>query len=506
MMEGYKLKDGSGKVNHLLFMDDLKLFGKDEAQIESLVDTVQVVSSDIGMEFGIKKCGVLFLRRGVVAKSEGIGLPNGEIMKSAGVDSYKYLGILEMNDIMSKQMKEKVRLEYVRRVRAVLRSKLNGRNKIMGINTWAIALLRYGGGILEWRKEELRSLDRKMRKLMTIHGALHPKSDTDRLYLSQKRGGRGLLGCEKCVRAEENSLGWYIKMSIEPLLIAVGKANVIESEGCIEKTKYKNEEMKETEDQWKKKKMYGQYYRDMSECADLKKTWQWLQKCDLKPETEALICAAQEQALRTKRTNYIKCKIDKTIESLLCRLCKEKGESVYHIVSECKVLAQREYKRRHDKIAQFVHWELCGKFRGERASNWYEHRPEGVIENDEVKILWDFMIQCDRMVEYRKPDIVVVEKKERRCLVIDVAVPGDIRIEEKENEKVEKYQELKQEIIKFWEMKKVDVIPIVVGALGAVSRRIRDWISRTGLKVRVEHLQKTALLGTARILRRHLSL
>ena len=142
----------------------------------------------------------------------------------------------------------------------------------------------------------------------------------------------------------------------------------------------------------------------------------------------------------------------------------------------------------------------------ERARNCYEHRPEGVIENDEVKILWDLMIQCDRMVEYQKPDIVVIEKKERRCLVIDVAVPGDSRIEDKENEKVEKYQELKQEIIKLWEMKEVDVIPIVVAALGAVSMRIRDWISRTGLKVRVEHLQKTALLGTARILRRHLSL
>lgn len=55
----------------------------------------------------------------------------------------------------------------------------------------------------------------------------------------------------------------------------------------------------------------------MSECADLKKTWQWLQKCDLKPETEALICAAQEQALRTIRTNYIKCKIDKTIVTIM---------------------------------------------------------------------------------------------------------------------------------------------------------------------------------------------
>ena len=104
-----------------------------------------------------------------------------------------------------------------------------------------------------------------------------------------------------------------------------------------------------------------------------------------------------------------------------------------------------------------------------------------------------------------KPDIDVVEK-ERWCLVIDVAVPGDTRVVEKENEKVEKYQELKQEIIKLWQMKKVDAIPVVVRALGAVTGRISNWISRAELEIRVEHLQKTAILGMARILRRHLSL
>ena len=163
-MEGYKLKDGRGKVNHLLFMDDLKLFDKDEAQIESLIDTVQVVSSDIGMEFGIKKCGLLFLRRGVVAKSEGIGLPNGEIMKSFEDDGYKYLGILEMNDIMSKQMKEKVRLEYVRRVRAVLRSKLNGRNKIRGkYMGYCFAEVWWGNiGMEEGRTKEFGLEDEKV--------------------------------------------------------------------------------------------------------------------------------------------------------------------------------------------------------------------------------------------------------------------------------------------------------------------------------------------------------
>ena len=79
--------------------------------------------------------------------------------------------------------------------------------------------------------------------------------------------------------------------------------------------------------------MYGQFYRDMADITDFRKTWVWLVKCDLKCETEALIFAAQEQALRT---NYVKNKIDRTAgtaDSPLCRFCKKKGESVSHITS-----------------------------------------------------------------------------------------------------------------------------------------------------------------------------
>ena len=61
---GYSLKDKKTTINHLLFMDDLKLYGKSENQIESLVNTVYMFSEDIGMEFGVKKCGVLVLKRG----------------------------------------------------------------------------------------------------------------------------------------------------------------------------------------------------------------------------------------------------------------------------------------------------------------------------------------------------------------------------------------------------------------------------------------------------------
>ena len=105
--------------------------------------------------------------------------------------------------------------------------------------------------------------------------------------------------------------------------------------------------------------MYGQFVREMPGEVDKELSWQWTTRGDLKVQTEATIFAAQEQALRT---NYVKNKIDKTSESPLCRMCGERGETVQHIVCECSKLAQREYKRRHDNIAKFIHWMLCEKY------------------------------------------------------------------------------------------------------------------------------------------------
>ena len=62
-------------------MDDLKLHGKDEAQIDSLVKSVYTFSTDIGMEFGLTKCGVIIRKRGKVVKLDGIAIPTGEVMK-----------------------------------------------------------------------------------------------------------------------------------------------------------------------------------------------------------------------------------------------------------------------------------------------------------------------------------------------------------------------------------------------------------------------------------------
>ena len=87
----------------------------------------------------------------------------------------------------------------------------------------------------------------------------------------------------------------------------------------------------------------------------------------------------------------------------------------------------------------------------------------------------------------------------------DVAIPGDARVRDKELVKIEKYQLLREEIRKLWKLKKVTVVPVVIGALGAVSDKFDKHIEKLGTTIRLEVIQKTALLGTARLLTNVLS-
>ena len=182
------------------------------------------IGEDIGMEFGVKKCAVVILKKGKLVKFDGIHLPNQEIMKEVDDNGYTYLGILGFDEINEHEMKNKVAADYERRLRLILKSKLNGKNKIQAINTWAVALLRYGAGIINWKVDELKKMDRTTRKTLRMYGALHPKSDINRLYLKRKHGGRGLISIETCIRSEENNLGLYVRESNEMLLKGVKKS------------------------------------------------------------------------------------------------------------------------------------------------------------------------------------------------------------------------------------------------------------------------------------------
>ena len=128
-----------------------------------------------------------------------------------------------------------------------------------------------------------------------------------------------------------------------------------------------------------------------------------------------------------------------------------------------------------------------------------------MMENKDYKIYWDFMIQCDWLIETINPDIVLIEKRKKGIKIIDVAIPGDKRVKEKKIEKLDKCHLLRDEVRKLWKMDKMIVLPIVIGALGAVSQRFAGHIQKMEGNIKLGIIQKTALLGTARLLRKVLS-
>ena len=156
------------------------------------------------------------------------------------------MDILQADQIRYTEIKEKVKAEYLRRARKVLETKLNGGNIIKGINTWAVSLLRYSAAFIDWNCTELIQLDRRNRKLMPMHNALHPKSYVDRLYIPKKEGGRELQGVEEAVKSTNLRLENYVKESGERLLSAARSVDIdlIEPirETSIEAKKQKKEE------------------------------------------------------------------------------------------------------------------------------------------------------------------------------------------------------------------------------------------------------------------------
>ena len=307
-------------------------------------------------------------------------------------------------------MKRKVKEVYQKRVKLLMKTHLNGKNLFQALNTWAISVIRYSAALLDWTKEETKELHRWTRKRLIAGRALHLKSNVMRIYIKRMYRGRGLISVEECCAAELRSMDFYLVNSEEELLKVVARLEKLEKDKIEGKKDYNNRKEQEKMDQLRSMKLHCQFGRDTDDKKS-GKSWHCLRNGDLKRETESLLPAAQEQALNTNSVR----KIYHENVSNKCRLCETLMENVLHIVNGCSMLAQKEYKRRYDKVCLNIHWVLCKKFVVKVCERWYEHKVECVIENDIVKILWDVCIQVDRQIKYRRPDIVVMKKNTKKC-------------------------------------------------------------------------------------------
>ena len=140
---GYQL-DEQTKINHLFYVDDLKLYGTSDNQLTGLINTVKNVSDDIKMEFGLYRCAKESFKRDKKVSAEGILLNDNLVIQDLDqAQTYKYLGMEEGEGVQHHKMKVKIRKEYKRRIKLVFKSELNARNKIAAINTLAAPVILY---------------------------------------------------------------------------------------------------------------------------------------------------------------------------------------------------------------------------------------------------------------------------------------------------------------------------------------------------------------------------
>ena len=106
---------------------------------------------------------------------------------------------------------------------------------------------------------------------------------------------------------------------------------------------------------WVQKAIHGQFFRETVTYTDNKWQWVWLKPSKFSPEVEGCILAAQEQTITT---NVMSNKIFKLPVSSLCRLCHSADKTIDHLVSSCSYIAQSQYKKRHDLVVSYIHWNL----------------------------------------------------------------------------------------------------------------------------------------------------
>ena len=273
-----------------MYMDDIKLFANNEKQLETLIHSVRIYSEEIGMEFGKEICAMLVMKSGKRHLTDGMELLNQDKIRTLAEDeTYEHLGILEADKIKRVEMKDKIQKEYLRITRKLPETKLSSRNLIKGINTWAVHLVRYSGPFLKWTRDELKRMVQRTRKLMTMFKALHPRDGVDRLYVSRKEGGRGLASIEDNVDASIRRLENYMQKHDGGLITAIRNDtdNTMDNRMTITRKQ-----------KWKGKQLYGRFKRLINNISH-EKTWTWLRKGYFKRETEYLLIAAQNNAVRT---------------------------------------------------------------------------------------------------------------------------------------------------------------------------------------------------------------
>ncbi len=512
---GYGIKSNNRealRINHLLYMDDLKLLASTRSQLEQLLKIVEEFSNDINMQFGLDKCRILNTVKGKVHQRD-FELQNGMTIEAMqDRDLYKYLGMKQAARLDHRTMKEELKREFTGRVQQLLKTKLNSRNLFQAINTYACSALSYSFGIVNWSRTDIESIQRKIRTLLTKAQNHHPRSATERTTLPRYEGGRGLVDIGLQMEQQIIKLRSYFFRMAETSELHRAVCQADDSTPlCLSKEEPRVRNIQQTRaeqlQRWREKPLHGRHLNEITQdYVDTSASNYWLVSGQMFPETEGFLLAIQDQVVPTR--NYLKyIARDVSVVDDNCRYGCRTTETIQHITGGCQVFSGTEYKLRHDAVAKIVHQELAIKLELIPAVKlpYYTYNPQTILENNKFKLYWDRTVLTDQTVVNNRPDIIVVDKLMKKATLVEVSVPNNNNLREKNAEKIAKYRELEGQIRRQWQMREVRTVPVIISSTGVVPKNLIANLKEIGLNEQdYKIIQKAVLLATARTVRKFL--
>ena len=560
---------GPLELNHQFYMDDLKLYARSDSWLNSAIQLVSMVSKNLGLIVNTAKCARAYYRIQPTAMSEStvvgamplLGISSTYkylgIQQAIGVDYPAAAKCVEQGFLKRVQMLFGTELSIGQKVRAY--------NSIaVPMVRYLYQNVCGGAGKFTSVLKAAKRLDVKVRKLMVLNKIRYKSSAVSNLYVSRPLGGAGFKSLEDVLYEVTLSnyayltagTGTWLKKAygvfeklgkrgkrtpLEDMKMACvnldmrltlrvsrGANQVDTGDGCFDNhTDLAAHLVKKIQSTQLEKRIrtFEQLVRAgrVKRCADLN----WVQSCAW--IKKGCVSAEAERNARVVMEGNL------TIaEGRMCRACKSVPETIPHIVSSCPHWVANLYEWRHNDVLRNIHYALCRKY-GLKPPH-FRHQLEPVLENDKVKILVDVPIQTLTPLAHNRPDLVIFDKVKKQITVVEVRVSWFTCIKEQINAKVYKYtidstkngepsppnqahdspngrvphgapnligdmmMQYKQPVL---------FIPIIIGVTGEVEKtlpgRLKD-LEVPNVSDLLERMQRSAVLSTSRIIKRHMVL
>lgn len=559
----------SFELSHQFYMDDLKLYAGNPEDLRSQLNIVSRVSNAIGLHLNVGKCasahydphqqweGTIEERRGSDDKITVLGFN----------DSYKYLGVEQRLKITQGATEEYER-KFMARAKTIFASELTWSQMVSAYKTLAVSIIRYvymnaagGEAKLESALKRARKLDTSIREVLKEEKCRFKGSCVSRLYIPGKLGGCNLASLEDaledsiiatwCYLATQGDLqnqyrmfeslanrgkrtpvsdairilqkyGIDARVEVEQRKVEVG-GTTYEHPTALHRYLRKRMLELRTEarvQRWKALAAAGRFLNNAH--LDQSLSSLWLEKALISARNMRDVLAVQEGELVTKCCPKTRGRGDQQ-----CRCCHSALETAEHITSSCRHWLPNLYVERHNAVARNIYYALCKKY--QLTPVHYTQQIPPVRENDKCKILWDLEMQTKVPLKHRKPDIAVFDKEAPQWIIIEVAIAHASGLNQQRDLKINRYTVNSMELADDTDLPyppgpnllgdimatygtRVKFVPIVVGVCGehlpVVKKDLELSLDLKGEEATnlIERLSRSAVLGTARIVRAHLAI